>query len=143
MKTSARGSESRLILLVEDESIVREVTREVLERAGYRVLECRNAMEALRMGEKHAGHIDLLLTDVVMPEMDGADLAGRLLKLQPGLLTVFMSGYAESDVAKKIKRTSAIHIQKPFTMNGLLSRIAQALRVDPSDWQKGAASVAG
>ena len=141
MKTRAGGTGSQLILLVEDESIVREVTREVLERAGYRVLECRNAGEALHQAEKHSGQIDLLLTDVVMPEMNGADLANRLLELQPGLLTVFMSGYAESDVAQKIKRSSAMHIQKPFTMNVLLSRVAQALRGNSSGWQEDAASV--
>jgi two-component system, cell cycle sensor histidine kinase and response regulator CckA len=116
-----------LILLVEDESIVREVTREVLLHAGYQVLEACNAKDALQLARTHAGQIDLLLTDVVMPEMNGADLAVQLQNLHPDLATVFMSGYAESDVARRIRRTRALHMQKPFTVQVLLSRVAEAL----------------
>jgi two-component system cell cycle sensor histidine kinase/response regulator CckA len=119
------------ILLVEDEPTVREVTREVLEHAGYKVLECDRAEEALLLASKHQGAIDLLLTDVVMPGMNGADLAHRLQSTQPDLVTVFMSGYADIDVVHKIRKTSAIHIQKPFTVNVLLARIGQALRKHP------------
>jgi len=143
MKSRAAEAGSLLILLVEDESIVREVTREVLERAGYRVLESGNAKEALHLARKHAGQIDLLLTDVVMPEMNGVDLATRLLEMQPGLATVFMSGYAEGDVAQKIKRSSAMHIQKPFTVNALLSRVAEALHEGPERWREDTVSIAG
>ena len=143
MKTRAAADGSPLILLVEDESIVREVTRQVLQHAGYRVLESSNAKDALLLANKHAGKIDLLLTDVVMPEMNGPDLASRLLDLQPDLVTVFMSGYAESDVAQKINRTSAVHIQKPFTVQILLSRVAQALRASSTGWQENAVSIAG
>jgi CheY-like chemotaxis protein len=143
IKTSGADGSSSLILLVEDESIVREVTREVLQRAGYRVLECCNAQDALRAAQEHAGQIDLLLTDVVMPEMNGADLASRLLEMQPKLATVFMSGYAEVDVARKLKRSSAIHLQKPFTVQILLSRVAEALRTGSQDWREDAASVVG
>jgi len=128
MKSSSRKTTPPVILLVEDETIVREVTREVLQHAGYRVLESSNARDALQLARKHAGEIDLLLTDVIMPEMNGADLAARLQDVLPDLVTVFMSGYAESDVARRMHRTSAIHIQKPFTVQTLLSRVADALR---------------
>jgi len=118
-----------VILLVEDELIVREVTREVLQHAGYSVLESSSPGEALHLAGKHQGRIDLLLTDVVMPEMNGADLAHRLQNLQPDLITVFMSGYPEGDIAPRISRTSAVHIQKPFTVDALLSRIGEVLQV--------------
>ena len=116
-----------VILLVEDELVVREVTREVLQHAGYRVLECSSAKEALQLAMNPATEIDLLLTDVVMPEMNGADLAACLLRMRPELVAVFMSGYAESEVAKKMNRSSAMHIQKPFTVRSLLARVADAL----------------
>lgn len=125
-----RATGSPVILLVEDESTVREVTRSVLQHAGYRVLESAGPREALQLASKHQGRIDLLLTDVVMPEMNGADLALHLLHTQPDLITVFMSGYAEADVAHKITRTSKIHIQKPFTVAGLLTRIGEALQAE-------------
>ena len=117
-----------VILLVEDESIVREVTREVLKHAGYTVLESGSAKEALHLARQHAGRIDLLLTDVVMPGMNGADLACHLQSMQPDLITILMSGYAQNDIAQTINRTAAIHIQKPFTVNILLTRISEALR---------------
>jgi DNA-binding NtrC family response regulator len=99
----------------------------VLSHAGYRVLESASAREALQKASEHDGRIDLLLTDVVMPEMNGADLAHQMLDQQPDLITIFMSGYAEHDVLRKMKMTSARHIQKPFTVDTLLSRVAEAL----------------
>jgi len=108
--------------------MVREVTREGLTHAGYAVLEYGNAKEALHLARRHAGRIDVLLTDVVMPGMNGADLACHLQSMQPDMITVFMSGYAQSDLAQTIRRTAAIHIQKPFTVNILLTRIGEALR---------------
>jgi CheY-like chemotaxis protein len=127
MKSSLGTTNPPVILLVEDEAAVREVTREVLLHAGYRVLESGNARDALQLASEHAEYIDLLLTDVVMPEMNGAELASQLQELRPGLVTVFMSGYAESDLARRINRSSAIHIQKPFTVHQLLSRVSEAL----------------
>ncbi|MGA3054544.1 MAG: response regulator [Candidatus Korobacteraceae bacterium] len=136
MKASSgqtEGTEST-ILLVEDEPVVREVTRAVLEHAGYRVLECNGPEEALRVGSEHRGHIGLLLSDVVMPGMNGPELALQLQSLQPGLITVFMSGYAESFVLRKVMHNKMAqggmtnYIQKPFTINVLLSRVAAALR---------------
>jgi two-component system, cell cycle sensor histidine kinase and response regulator CckA len=115
------------ILLVEDETVVREITRQVLEHAGYRVLESNSPEQALHLANEYRGQIGLLLTDVVMPGMNGADLAQRLQAIQPDLITVFMSGYAKSDVVQTIARQSAIHIQKPFTIDTLLSHIAEAL----------------
>lgn len=116
------------ILLVEDEPDVREVTRAVLEHAGYRVLESVGPEDALRLGNENRGRIGLLLSDVVMPGMNGPELALQLQNLQPGLITVFMSGYAESGVLRKVMQTgNTIYIQKPFTIDVLLSGVARAL----------------
>ena len=122
------GTEST-ILLVEDEPVVREVTRAVLEHAGYQVPECNGPEEALRVGREQRGRIGLLLSDVVMPGMNGPELALRLQRLQPGLITVFMSGYAGRDVLHNVLHDDrANYIQKPFTINVLLSRVAAPLR---------------
>jgi two-component system cell cycle sensor histidine kinase/response regulator CckA len=125
--SNAPNSNAAVILLVEDESMVREITGEVLSHAGYRVLETGNAREALQVATQHQGRIDLLLTDIVMPEMNGADLADHMLNQQPDLVTVFMSGYAEHDIVRNANLSAAIHIQKPFTVDALLKRVAEAL----------------
>src|ERR1039457_521014 len=116
------------ILLVEDEAAVREVTREALEMGGYLVLEASSPEEAAQIAEDRSAVIDLLLTDVVMPGMSGPELSRQVSKSRPGLITLFMSGYAQS----KILRTSEPgvlqnHIQKPLTIDALLSRVADAL----------------
>ena len=116
----------RLILLVEDESVVREVTRQVLEHAGYEVLESDGPREAMRLAEVHQGRIALLLSDVVMPGMNGLDLARRIQKTQPRLATVFMSGYANPVVMQKAEPLST-YIQKPFSVDALLEGVAEAL----------------
>ena len=117
-----------IILLVEDESVVREVTRQVLEHAGYQVLESGGPREALCLAAEHRGHIGLLLSDIVMPGMNGPDLARRIQVLQPHLTTVFMSGYAESTLWQKaVGGPCGAFIQKPFTVDLLLASVAAAL----------------
>lgn len=115
-----------LILLVEDEPLVRKIAGEVLSDAGYRVLESSDAAEALRIAGEHE-RIDLLLTDVVMPGISGVELARRLLSRQPDLITVLMSGYAEPDLRNIARLTTALRIQKPFTISALLARVREAL----------------
>jgi DNA-binding NtrC family response regulator len=123
------GRTGPTILLVEDETDVCEVTRAVLEHAGYRVLESNGPEEALRLGSEHRGAIGLLLSDVVMPGMNGPELALRLQDLQPGLITVFMSGYADRDLLHRVMGGAlTTYIQKPFTIEILLSGVAKALR---------------
>lgn len=115
------------ILLVEDESVVREVTRQVLEHVGYRVLESSGPREALSLAAEHRGRIGLLLSDIVMPGMNGLDLARRIQAIQPRLTTVFMSGYAENAMLQEGLDDSSAYIQKPFTVDQLLRSVAGAL----------------
>jgi len=124
MKTKA---DAPVVLLVEDETVVREITGQVLQSAGYRVLESGSPKEALHLASEHPGRLDVLLTDVVMPGMTGIDLANMLRDQRPDMITIFMSGYAEGDILRKISLSSGLHIQKPFTVSFLLSRIAEAL----------------
>lgn len=116
------------ILLVEDEATVREVTREALEMGGYRVLTANGAIAATHIAADESIAIDLLLTDVVMPGMNGVELARQIQALRPELATLFMTGYAESEILR-VATFSAPHkhIKKPFTISGLLTGVADAL----------------
>jgi two-component system cell cycle sensor histidine kinase/response regulator CckA len=124
--TPRSGSET--ILLVEDDDTVRELTRTVLSRSGYRVLEAQNAGEALLISEQHAERIELLLTDVVMPRIDGRVLAERLLRMRPDMKVVFMSGYAD-DLAKLqgVLEAGAAFIPKPVEPAVLQRMIREVL----------------
>ncbi len=126
--TRSADQSADTILLVEDEFVVRDITREVLEMAGYRVFPAESPERAIKLTEQHRGSIDLLLTDLVMPGMNGSDLSRRLQLLQPGLTTVYMSGYAEHDVERNIRREpGSPYIRKPFTIDILLSGVANAI----------------
>lgn len=114
-----RGSET--VLLAEDDDAVRKLTRHVLVSKGYRVLEADNGLTALRVAEAHGEPIDLLLTDVIMPRMDGHELHARLLALRPGLRVVFMSGFSDVEIVE------VPFIAKPFAAIKLLRIIREAL----------------
>ena len=116
------------ILLVEDEAAVREVTREALEMGGYRVLEANGPEAATRIASDPSVEIHLLLTDVVMPGMSGPELARAISASRAGLVTVFMTGYTESDTLRAaLQGVAWKHIQKPFTVDSLLAQVADAL----------------
>jgi two-component system, cell cycle sensor histidine kinase and response regulator CckA len=115
------------ILLVEDETSVREITRHVLESAGYLVLEASGPEQAFEILRRNECPVHLLLTDMVMPVMNGVELAAHVKALRPGMVTVFMSGYAGA--LHTNAGVPSWHIQKPFTVNMLLTRIADALAV--------------
>jgi len=124
------------ILLVEDEPAVRLVTRQALELGGYRVLEANGPAAALRLVSESSTPIDLLLTDMIMPGMNGAELTRALREIRPGLVTLFMSGYAESEALRLATlETRQKHIQKPFTVHHLLARVADALALRWNDGQ--------
>jgi CheY-like chemotaxis protein len=116
------------LLLVEDEAAVRLSVRRLLEWHGYTVLEARNGAEALKVYESHESTIDLVLTDVVMPEMGGHELVERLRAVQPDLRVLFMSGYAERAFTGNggiPARTG--YLEKPFTVETLMRRLREVL----------------
>ena len=110
------------ILLVEDADAVRRLVHEVLRRLGYRVLVARDGAEALALSQSHTDAIDLLLTDVIMPGMDGRDLAARLQATRPETQVLFMSGYAEPPLPENVL------LQKPVTPDDLARKVAAVLR---------------
>jgi CheY-like chemotaxis protein len=115
------------ILLVEDEAYVRNVACEILESEGYQVLTAGTAKEALSVLEK-GGPVELLLTDIVMPGMNGHDLARQLTLRFPGLKTLFMSGYTDSFVLQTGQEWRRSFIQKPFTLETLTNKVKEVLR---------------
>ncbi len=116
------------ILLAEDEAQVRTVVRGILEQAGYVVLEAADAGEALALCERHPGPIHLVLTDVVMPQMNGRQLADRLCAMRPGLPVLFMSGYTDGAIMLHGMLESGLaFLQKPFTPQSLARRVRQVL----------------
>jgi CheY-like chemotaxis protein len=115
-------------LLVEDEAVVRGLARRILEQVGYSVVEASRGDEALRFCAEHAAEVDLLLTDVVMPEMSGKELADRLKSQYPELKMLFMSGYTdESIVHHGVLDSSVEFIQKPFTPAALVRKVRDVL----------------
>jgi PAS domain S-box-containing protein len=124
-----RGQET--ILLVEDERAILEMTTEMLELHGYVVLAAGTPGEAIRMAREHAGEIHLLMTDVVMPEMNGRDLAKNLLSIYPHLKRLFTSGYTANLIAHRGVLDDGVHfLQKPFSMKGLAAKVREALESD-------------
>jgi two-component system, cell cycle sensor histidine kinase and response regulator CckA len=122
VEAALRGG-SETILVVEDDDKVRELTRTVLRRSGYRVLEAQNAGEALLVSEQHEAEIHLLLTDVVMPRIGGRTLAERLVKARPRMKVVFISGYADDPVKLQgVLEAGAAFISKPV-MPAMLQRL--------------------
>ncbi|MFN8456032.1 MAG: response regulator [Anaerolineae bacterium] len=126
-----RGIET--ILVVEDEARVRELVSRVLRSSGYTVLEANNGGEALRLCAHQNGSIQLLLTDVVMPGMNGRMLADRLKAAQPGLKVIYMSGYTDDAIIQHgVLDAGAIFIQKPFTTDALIRRVRETLDRQPA-----------
>ena len=116
------------VLLAEDEPLVRLLARRVLEQAGYKVLVAAGGSEALEAAEHFAGPIHLLLTDVVMPEMNGRVLAQRVTALRPAIRVLYMTGYADEAVAKHgVLDPGTALIQKPFTPAALARKVREAL----------------
>jgi PAS domain S-box-containing protein len=116
------------ILLVEDEEDLRKLALELLTQHGYTVLEAPDGLAALRLAEAYPGAIDLLVSDVVMPGMDGRQLAGRLAALRPAIKTLFMSGYTDDTVLRHdILTAETSFLQKPFSVAALPQKVRQVL----------------
>ena len=116
------------ILLVEDEPALLVMAKHLLESLGYTVLSAPGPGEALRLAEEHAGEIHLLLTDVIMPEMNGRDLAHRLTALYPRMKHLFMSGYTADVIVHQGVLDEGVHfIQKPLSINDLAAKVRKTL----------------
>lgn len=116
------------ILVVEDEPAILEVTTTILEMQGYEVLVASNPGEAISLAMEQPGDLHLLLTDVIMPEMNGWDLSKRILSIYPNLKTLFMSGYTDNIIAHQGVLDERTHfIQKPFSLINLATKVREAL----------------
>jgi CheY-like chemotaxis protein len=123
----ARGEGT--ILLAEDDDAVRAIARETLERAGYRVLAAQDGSRAIGLADAHAGPIDLLLTDVVMPGMNGRELAQTLGARHPGLRVLFASGYADNVLLDQNALAPGVALlDKPFTPAELAAKVRDVLK---------------
>jgi CheY-like chemotaxis protein len=118
----------KAILLVDDEDALRRFCARILERAGYEVLQARTGIDAVAMAESEGLSADLLLTDVVMPQMSGRELAERMTEIKPDLKVVFVSGYADDTIQRHgIERDGVAFLQKPFKSGELLDAVTAAL----------------
>jgi len=125
-----QGTET--ILLIEDDDQVRVVTGGILRGNGYRVIEGRNAADALRSAENHAGTIDLLLTDVIMPQLSGPELAKRLVLTRPDMRVLFMSGYTDGTVVRHgLLSDTTSFLAKPITVASLTTKVREVLDAQP------------
>ncbi len=125
----AKGSET--VLLVEDEELVRKMTSEILQESGYQVLAAKNGREGLRLGQQHPGVIHLMLTDVVMPQMSGRELAERLTPFRHDMKVLYMSGYTDDAIVHHgVLDEGTAFIGKPFDPVDLTRKIREMLETD-------------
>jgi DNA-binding NtrC family response regulator len=121
-----RGTET--VLLVEDDDQVRAVARSILRATGYQVIEARSAGEAILQSEKHKGAIHLLLTDVVMPQMGGPELAKRLASTRPNMKVLCTSGYTDDSIVRHgVLDAHFAYLQKPITPESLTTKVREVL----------------
>ena len=117
------------VLLVEDEDSVRAVTRRILERDGFRVVEARSGVEGMAAARSSALPIDLLITDVQLPDIGGGEVAREIVKVQPQIRVLYLSGYSDEMLIEQgITSGPANFIQKPFTSEILRERIRNLLK---------------
>jgi len=123
---SERGEET--VLVVEDETLVRTLICQVLQNHGYRVLEAGHGVEALvECNRNPLGSIDLLLTDVVMPQMGGGELADQIRNVLPDIRILFMSGYTDEIEIEEMLSSGGDFIKKPFLPETLVAKVRQTL----------------
>ena len=121
------GGSAETILLVEDEDRVRRLAVKILQSRGYAVLEARDGREALSIAAAHSGKIDLMVSDVVMPELGGRDLAEQILATRPDTKVLFMSGHTQDVILKEGIQAGAPFLQKPFAPIELAQKVRQTL----------------
>jgi two-component system cell cycle sensor histidine kinase/response regulator CckA len=125
--TDSPGQSAPTVLVVEDDQQVRVFLRELLSNEGYRIVEASTGAEGLKVAEE-TGQIDLLLADMLLPELSGFDLAEQLLERRPGMKILFVTGYVEGDIVQRsLNELGASFLDKPFHPNVLLQRVRDAV----------------
>jgi CheY-like chemotaxis protein len=125
---TAQSLGTETILLVEDEPMVRELAREVLEEYGYRVLTAANGRDGLQVCEEFADRIELIVTDVIMPQMSGRELAEKARRLRPDAHVLYMSGFTDDAVVRHgVIADDFCFIQKPFSPDALARKVREIL----------------
>jgi PAS domain S-box-containing protein len=120
--------EPETVLVVEDETGIRALVRKILERQGYRVLDAPQADVAIRLCEEFQGPIQLVITDVVMPEMGGREMVEKLLQIRPGIKVLYVSGYTDDPKVHAADLSQGLSfLQKPFTLGALLDKVREVL----------------
>jgi PAS domain S-box-containing protein len=128
ISTDIRRHGGETVLIVEDEDAMREVTRRILARNGHEVLVAASSVNALEIAADYSGSIDLLLTDVVMPQMLGKEVAERVVALRPDIRVLYMSGYAQPVLASQGTLDEGVElVEKPFTEVGLMRKVREVL----------------
>jgi two-component system, cell cycle sensor histidine kinase and response regulator CckA len=125
-------TEKKVILLAEDEPAVQLLERRILESNHFEVIVASSGEEALSILDRHAGPIDLLMTDVVMPGINGRELAEEVERRRPGISVLFLSGYTPDEVLRQgVESDQANFLQKPFSPSGLLAKVKDVLSQVP------------
>ena len=123
---SLAGTET--VLVVEDDDMVRRLTKQILSSAGYKVFDARYGEEALHISREYKGNIDLIVTDVVMPQMSGKELVRRLKAFRPEMKVLYMSGYTDNAIVNHgILEPDVAFVQKPFSLTGILKKVREVL----------------
>jgi CheY-like chemotaxis protein len=123
---AVRGNET--VLLVEDEPALLQLSKSIVQELGYTALAADTPRKAIELAREHSGRIDLLITDVIMPGMNGRDLARSILAIHPDIRWLFMSGYTADAIARHGILEQGMHfVQKPFSVNDLAQKIREAL----------------
>ncbi|MEO7822997.1 MAG: response regulator [Gemmatimonadaceae bacterium] len=124
------NSARKTILLVDDEQSVRSIVLKILQRSNYSVLEAHDGASAIAIAEKHAGAIDLVVTDMFMPGLMGPEMVQKLVAIRPGIRALFVSGYADTDSSSGVP-AGANFLGKPFSSGELNKAIEGALAGAP------------
>jgi two-component system cell cycle sensor histidine kinase/response regulator CckA len=128
-----RSGTERLILVVEDDSAVRRLMCQMLRQGGHTVLDAADGFEALLLWQSHGDEISLLLTDVVMPGMDGGQLAQQITRIRPEVPVIFVSGYSHHATLHEVLPRGAHFLPKPFNHDTLNRKVRQALSAFDSE----------
>jgi two-component system cell cycle sensor histidine kinase/response regulator CckA len=127
MDTLAASRNNQTVLVVDDAEDIRKMICTMLLQLGYRVLEAADGSDALRTLETRSDSVHLVVTDLMMPQMGGTELAERLSRIRPELPVLFMSGYSDNPVVRGVESAGSLFLAKPFTTSTLAEKVRLAL----------------